>query len=120
MTFRDTFAAAWVAALVCGPVACSASPGPPPAAGLDVNVTITHGQVNPTNAVLQAKAHQQITLKVTSDAADELHAHSTPDHKFQVAAAPDQTFQFSVDVPGNVEVELHHLDRTIATIQVQP
>ena len=45
--------------------------------------------------------------------------HSVPDHKFPAAAAPNQTFQFSVDVPGNVEVELHHLDRTIATIQVQ-
>jgi hypothetical protein len=67
-----------------------------------------------------AKVHQQITLRVTSDAADELHVHSTPDHKFPVAVAPGQTFQFSVDVPGNVEVELHHLDRTIATIQVQP
>jgi hypothetical protein len=36
-----------------------------------------------------------------------------------VAAKPDQTFQFSVDVPGQVEVELHKLDRTVATIQVQ-
>jgi hypothetical protein len=43
-----------------------------------------------------------------------------PDHKFPVAVAANQTFQFSVDVPGNVEVELHHLDRTIATIQVRP
>ena len=46
--------------------------------------------------------------------------HSVPDHKFAVAAAPNQTFAFSVDVPGNVEIELHHLKRTIATIQVQP
>jgi hypothetical protein len=37
-----------------------------------------------------------------------------------VAAVADQTFQFSVDVPGNVDVELHHLDRTVATIQVRP
>jgi hypothetical protein len=43
-----------------------------------------------------------------------------PDHKFPVAAAANQTFQFSVDVAGNVDVELHHLDRTIATIQVRP
>ena len=57
---------------------------------------------------------------MSSDAADELHVHSVPDHKFQVAAVADQTFQFSVDVPGNVDVELHHLDRTVATIQVRP
>jgi heme/copper-type cytochrome/quinol oxidase subunit 2 len=87
---------------------------------LDVNITIANGQVNPSNATLQAKVKQPITLHVTSDAADEVHVHSVPDHKFQIAAAPNQTFQFSVDVPGNVEVELHHLDRTVATIQIRP
>jgi hypothetical protein len=28
-------------------------------------------------------------------------------------------YQFSVDVPGKVDVELHKLNQTIATIQVQ-
>jgi hypothetical protein len=119
MGFRNTLGTAWVAALVCGLVGCGGSPGPPPAAGLDVDITIANGQVNPSNAELQAKVKQPISLHVTSDATDELHVHSTPDHKFQVAAAPNQTFQFSVDVPGTVEVELHHLKRTIATIQVR-
>ena len=85
-----------------------------------MDVTIANGQVTPTNATLQAKVKEQITLHVTSDATDELHVHSVPDHKFEVAAAPNQTFQFSVDVPGKVDVELHHLKRTIATIQIQP
>lgn len=121
MAVRNALISAWVVALVCGLVACGGkSPSQPPAAGLDINVTIANGQVTPTNATLQAKVKQQITFHVTSDVADELHVHSEPDHKFQVAAAPNQTFQFSVDVPGKVEVELHHLDRTIATIQVQP
>jgi heme/copper-type cytochrome/quinol oxidase subunit 2 len=120
MTVRGSLSATWVTALVCGLVACGGSPSPPPATALDVNVTIANGQVNPSNATLQAKVKQPITFHVTSDAADELHVHSVPDHKFQIAAAPNQTFQFSVDVPGNVEVELHHLDRTVATIQVRP
>jgi hypothetical protein len=120
MKVRGTVCAAWVAALICGLVACGGSPSPPPAAPLVVEVTIAKGQVTPANATLQARVGQPITLRVTSDATDELHVHSSPDHKFQIAAAPDQTFQFKVDVPGTVEVELHHLDRTIATIQVQP
>lgn len=120
MGFRNTLVAAWTAASVCGLVACGSSQSPPPATSLDVNVTIAKGQVTPTNATVQAKVKQQIVLHVTSDATDELHVHSVPDHKFEVAAAPNQTFQFSVDVPGNVEVELHHLDRTIATISVVP
>jgi hypothetical protein len=128
MRIRNTLAAAWVLALLWALIACGGphnqpqgqSQGQTPAAGPTIDVTISKGQVTPANATLQAKVGQPITLRVTSDAADELHVHSTPDHKFQVAAAPNQTFQFSVDVPGNVEVELHHLDRTIATINVQP
>jgi len=117
---RDTLHLTWVAALSCGLLACGSSGNQPTGAAPVVDVTIAKGQVTPTNATLRAKVHQQITFHVTSDATDELHVHSTPDHKFEIAAAPNQTFQFSVDVPGNVEVELHHLDRTIATIQVQP
>lgn len=119
-------AAVWAAILTCAMVGCggssqrsaptSGAAGP----GLTIEVTIADGRVTPTNATLQAKAKEQITLRITSDVTDELHVHSVPDHKFEVAAAPNQTFQFSVDVPGNVDVELHHLKRTIATIQVQP
>ncbi|ORV82637.1 hypothetical protein AWC11_01800 [Mycobacterium interjectum] len=117
---RVRSALAWVAALMWALVACGGSSNQPAGAAPVVDVTIAKGQVTPTNATLLAKVHQQITIRVSSDTTDELHVHSTPDHKFQVAAAPDQTFRFSVDVPGNVEVELHRLDRTIATIQVQP
>jgi hypothetical protein len=92
----------------------------PPAAGAVFDVTIANGQVTPTNASWQAKVGQPITVRVTSDATDELHVHSVPDHEFEIVAAPNQTFQFSVDTPGDVEVELHHLDRTVATIQVRP
>jgi len=120
VTVRGTLVAAWVTALMCGLMACGGSPGQGPAGALNIDVTISKGKVTPTNAMLQAKVKQLITLHVASDAADELHVHSVPDHKFQVATEPNQVFHFSVDVPGNVEVELHHLDRTIATIQVEP
>jgi hypothetical protein len=119
---RKALATVGAVLLMCGLVACGGSPKAtqPSGAGLVVNITIAKGQVTPSNATLQAKVSQPITLRVTSDAVDELHVHSMPDHKFQVAAKANQTFQFSVDVPGNVDVELHHLDRTIATIQVRP
>ncbi|CAN5511677.1 hypothetical protein BH09ACT7_BH09ACT7_58780 [soil metagenome] len=55
-----------------------------------------------------------------SDTADELHVHSVPDHDFEVAPKAGQSCAFTVDVPGSVEVELHDLNRTVATIQVRP
>jgi cytoskeletal protein RodZ len=92
----------------------------PPAGAATFDVTIANGQVTPTNATWQAKVGQPVSVRVTSDAADELHVHSSPDHEFEVAAAPNQVFTFTVDVPGSVEIELHKLDKTIATLQVQP
>ena len=85
-----------------------------------IDVTIKGGEINPTNAQLEAKTNEPIVVKVDSDVADELHVHSTPDHTFKVEAKPGQQFQFSVDVPGKVDIELHHLEKTIATVQVQP
>jgi heme/copper-type cytochrome/quinol oxidase subunit 2 len=121
MRIRDALISAAATALIAGLVGCGGSQNRgAPANPLVVNVTIAQGQVTPVNATLQAKVGQPITFRVTSDAADELHVHSVPDHEFKVAAAPNQTFQFSVNVPGNVDVELHHLDRTVATIQVRP
>ena len=86
---------------------------------LIIDVNIKGGQVTPTNAQYQAAVKEQIVLKVNSDADDELHVHSTPEHTFKVEAKPNQSFQFTVDVPGKVDVELHHLNKTIGTITVQ-
>jgi plastocyanin len=117
---RNALIAAAVSAPLIGLVGCGHMTSSPAPGDLTVNVTIANRQVTPANATLQAKVGRAITFHVTSDATDELHVHSVPDHKFAIAAAPNQTFQFTVDVPGSVEVELHHLDRTIATIQVRP
>jgi hypothetical protein len=85
-----------------------------------IDVTIKGGEINPTNAQLEAKTNEPIVVKINSDVADELHVHSTPEHTFKVEAKPAQQFQFTVDVPGKVDIELHQLGKTIATVQVQP
>jgi major membrane immunogen (membrane-anchored lipoprotein) len=86
---------------------------------LVVDVTIKGGQVTPTNAQFKSAVGEPIVFQVNSDAADELHVHSNPEHSFTIEPKSGQSFQFTVDVPGNVDVELHKLNRTIATIQVQ-
>lgn len=99
-------------------VPATGSGTPPP--GLTVNVTIKGGVITPTNASLQARVSEPILIRVDSDSADELHVHSTPDHSFEIEPKSGQTFQFTVNVPGKVDVELHKLKKTVATISVQP
>jgi len=93
---------------------------PSPAAGPVITVTIDAGAVTPTNAQAQAVVGQPITLEVSSDAADSIHVHSIPEHVFDVQPQPGQRFEFTVGVPGSVDVELHDLHRTIVTIAVRP
>ncbi|MFY9917095.1 MAG: hypothetical protein WAL26_01680 [Mycobacterium sp.] len=85
-----------------------------------IDVQIKGGEVTPTNQQLEAKVNQPIVVTVNSDVADELHVHSTPEHTFKIEAKPVQQFQFTVAVPGKVDIELHQLGKTIATVQVQP
>ena len=84
-----------------------------------IDVTIANGNVTPTNQQVQAKVKQPIIVRVNSDAADQLHVHSNPEHTFDIKPENGQAFQFTVEVPGKVDVELHHLDKTVATITVQ-
>lgn len=84
-----------------------------------VDATIKGGQVTPTNEQLHAKVGDPIVIRIDSDAADVLHVHSNPEHSFNVEPRSGQSFQFTVAVPGTVDVELHQLNRTIATITVQ-
>ena len=85
-----------------------------------LDITIAHGTVNPANAALSARINEPITLNVTSDADDELHVHAVPEREFEVKPGAAQRFEFTVDVPGRVEIELHHLNRTVAVLQVRP
>jgi hypothetical protein len=88
-------------------------------AQLDVEVMIQGGKVTPVNEQLEASVGEPIVIHVDSDAADELHVHSSPEHTFKVEAKPNQAFQFTAEVPGKVDVELHQLDKVIATITVK-
>jgi hypothetical protein len=104
----------------------SASTGAPeltdqqdPPTRLVIDVTIKGGEVTPTNESLQGAVGEPIVVRVNSDAADQLHVHSNPEHTFNVEPRQGQSFQFTVDVPGKVDVELHHLNRTVASITVQ-
>lgn len=101
-------------------MASTRPPDAPPEVGTIIDVNIAGGTVAPTNAEVEAVAGQPIVLAVNSDAPDSIHVHSVPEYVFEVQARPGQRFEFTVDVPGQVDVELHELNRTIVTITVRP
>lgn len=105
------------------PAASASASTTPPSRTVDatvVDIEIAGGVVAPTNGQVQGSVGKPIVLKVSSDVADSLHVHSVPEHTFQVDSRPDQEFEFTVGVPGQVDIELHDLNRTVVTIQVRP
>ena len=88
---------------------------------VDIHVKIANGQVTPAGDRVYVKLGQPIRLVVDSDAADELHVHSTPEHEFEVpAGAHGKVYRFTLDKPGVVEVELHELDEVVVSIAARP
>jgi len=85
-----------------------------------LDVSIAGGEVTPVDQRLEGTVGEEILVTVSSDAEDEIHVHSVPEHSFPVAVGDDQQFRFTVDVPGSVDIELHEADVTVATVLVRP
>ncbi|WP_327151255.1 hypothetical protein [Nocardia sp. NBC_01329] len=84
-----------------------------------VPVRIADGAVTPADARFEARVGQPIEIVVDSDTDDELHVHAEPDHTFAVTPGTGERFRFTVEVPGRVEIELHHAGHTVATLLVR-
>ena len=100
------------------PASTSATVATPTPVDLAIPVTIAKGVVTPNNGEYEAKVGQRIQFDVDSDVADSLHVHAVPEHEFEVKPGA-QSFSFVVKVPGQVVVELHNGDKTVATLPVR-
>ncbi|MGH3355813.1 MAG: hypothetical protein ACRDOJ_07930 [Nocardioidaceae bacterium] len=94
---------------------------PADAGAVEVEVEIEDGRVSPAGERVDVRLGQTIRLVVDSDAADEIHVHSTPEHSFRVpAGADDKVFEFALRQPGVVEAELHELGDVVVTFAARP
>lgn len=88
-------------------------------APLTIPITIAGGQVTPNGAKITATLGQQVVLQVTSDEADEIHAHTGGDgYELEVPANQPTTGSFTPSQPGSFEIESHHLGKVIVVLNV--
>jgi hypothetical protein len=99
-----------------GSLVASGSDKPAP---LTIPVTIAGGQVQPNGTKITAALGQQVVLVVTSDEADEIHAHTGGDgYELEVPANQPTTGSFTPSQPGSFEIESHHLGKVIVILNV--
>lgn len=104
----------------------SSSPSPreteatQPARDLVVDIAIADGSTSPQGDRVDAKVGQKITLRISSDVAEEIHVHSDPEHTYRVGADDEVEKSFTVEKPGQVAVEAHELGVTIVQLVVRP
>ena len=91
----------------------------PAAPGTVIEITFEGDTVTPNGDRVEAKAGEPITLEVTADEAGEIHVHSNPEQEIAYDAG-QSTLTLTIDQPGIVEVESHHLDKVIVQLEVRP
>ena len=108
-----------------GTVSSSPNPSPdqtsesPAAEGVVVDIVIKDGEVTPQGDRVDVEAGQEVTLRISSDAAEEIHVHSDPEHSYEVKPGDSVEESFTIDTPGQVAVEAHELDATIVQLVVR-
>lgn len=98
--------------------ASSSSQGAPSAGTQQrIEVTFAKGKASGDTGRVQVAKGAAVTLVVTSDAADEVHVHGYDIEKELTPGTP-ATLQFTANVTGVFEVELHHANTVLLRLQV--
>jgi hypothetical protein len=95
-----------------GNTSASASPSTS-SSGTNVEVVIADGKVTPDpSRKVEVATGDQVHVSVTSDHPDEVHVHGYDIEK-EVSAGGTVTIDFTADIPGQFEVEAHHLSPSL-------
>lgn len=89
-------------------------------APVTVHVTLEGGKATTTpSRDVDVAVGQDVILEITSDTADELHVHSSPEQEHEFSAGTSRLDLGSFSVPGQIDVEVHDLDLTVVTLVVE-
>jgi len=83
-----------------------------------ITVTYAGGKITPPEGRVPVTLGGKVEIRVTSDVAETVHNHFNNDEK-DVAAGGTVVFDFTADMPGVYEVELHKANKLLLELQVQ-
>ncbi|MGY1725436.1 hypothetical protein ACI79J_00545 [Geodermatophilus sp. SYSU D01062] len=97
------------------PEASTSAPTTP--AGRVLAVAVAGGRVTGDTGRVPVPLGERVALTVTGDVADEVHVHGY-DRTAEMAPGAPATVEFTADVPGVFEVELHGTGTVLLSLQV--
>ena len=92
-------------------------PAPAAEAGQRIEVAVAGGQVSGDTGRVPVAVDTQVTLVITSDAADSAHVHGY-DLTAELAPGTPAELSFTATIPGVFEVELHDAGTALLALQV--
>jgi carbonic anhydrase/acetyltransferase-like protein (isoleucine patch superfamily) len=96
----------------------TAQAGAATTAGTVLSVTVRGGSVVDGAARQRATVNQPVTIRVTSDVADEVHVHGY-EKRFDVAPGRTGEVTFVANIPGIFEVELERSHKLLFSLEVR-
>lgn len=102
------------------PAPATSEPTPSTTSGAVIGIVIQGGKAVRQGMRVEVKAGAPVTLKIRSDADEEIHVHSDPEHTYEVKAGEPLSETLTIDTPGQVAVEAHHLGVTLVQLVVRP
>ena len=105
-----------------GTPATTSAGGSPTATGAPaatvLAATVRGGSVVQGGSRQRATLNEPVTIRVTSDVADEVHVHGY-DKRFNVAAGQTGEVTFNATIPGVFEVEFEKSHKVLFTMEVR-
>jgi plastocyanin len=84
-----------------------------------IKITFEGDSVTPNGDRVEVAVGQQVEFDVTADAPGEIHVHSDPEKELEYQKGTTILKLGSFDKAGIIEVESHHLEKTIVQLEVK-
>jgi hypothetical protein len=101
-----------------GTTAGGATTSTPTTAGTVLSVTVRGGSVVEGASRQRATVNQPVTIRVTSDVAEEVHVHGY-DKRVDVTPGRPAEVTFVANIPGVFEVEFERSHKLLFTLEVR-
>lgn len=90
----------------------------PAALGTVISLTVEGGEVTGAEDRVTVAVGEEVTLRVTADADDEIHVHGYDLHH-DVVAGEEASLTFTADIPGVFEVEFEDSGVLLVKLEVR-